>query len=66
MSPYLELPTLEGFHEVLRLAAENGSMNFEAFGPADDLAVRERFGLIEAEAKSVSVVRKILSVILTS
>ena len=66
MSPYLELPTLEGFHKVLRLAAENGFMNFEAFGPADDLAVRERFGLIEAEAKSALVVRKILGVLLTS
>ena len=65
-SPYLKFATLEGFHEVLRLTAKNGPMDTEAFGPADDLAVRECFGLIEAEAMSVVVVQKTPGVLLTS
>jgi hypothetical protein len=46
MVPYLECATVEGFHEVLRLAAENGPVKIEAFWPADNLTVGKRFGFV--------------------
>ena len=47
MSAYLELATLEGFHEVLRLTAENGLVKIEDFWSAGDYAIGERFGLVK-------------------
>jgi hypothetical protein len=46
MGAYLECATVEGFHEVLRLAAENGPVKMEAFWPADNLTVEKCFGFV--------------------
>lgn len=44
---YLESPTGQGCHEVLRLAADNGFVEVEMIRTADNLAVGECLGLEE-------------------
>lgn len=52
-STYLESPTLQSCHEVLRLAADDGFVEVETIRTTDNLAVGECLGL-EEPGKMVS------------
>lgn len=49
LSTYLERASLESFHEIPGLAAENRFMGIEPVSTANDDAIGECFGLVESD-----------------